>query len=119
MIERLHQQGPLVRKSVGNNAVDRRMPPYQWRRSAHDYSEPVPGPYVAPLRKRRVLISSRILAGVSAAAAMAVLFALFSSDAMRNFMNATASTAGIVPAPDVKQAGPVPLVAPKCKDPAR
>lgn len=119
MTERLHQHGPSVRSSVGNNAVDRRMPPYRLRRSAHDYPEPVSSPYVAPLRKRRVSISSRILMGVCAAAAVAILFALFSSDAMRNFMNATASTADVVQPPDVKQAGASPPPGSERKDSAQ
>src|ERR1700738_3834650 len=59
--------------------------------------EPDPRAYLAP-RKRRTLISSRILAAVMAAAAVAVLFALLTSDATRdNIMNLKASIAAILP----------------------
>ena len=62
--------------------------------------EPDPRAYLAPRRKRRTLISSRILAAVMAAAAVAVLFALLTSDATRdNIMNLKASIAAILPTP--------------------
>jgi hypothetical protein len=65
-----------------------------------DYDgEPDPSEYMPPLRRRRSLISSRILAAVSVAAALAILFALFSSDATRDIIvNAKASIAGTLPA---------------------
>jgi TPR repeat protein len=63
--------------------------------------EPHPSEYMTPSRRiPRTSISSRILAGVLAAAAMAVLVALFSSDATRDlFAYANASIAAVVPAP--------------------
>ena len=63
--------------------------------------EPDPGEYAAPLmKKRRASISSKILAVVCAAAATAILVALFSSDATRaNLANVKASMAAIFPAP--------------------
>jgi len=62
-----------------------------------------PSEYITRLlKKRRASISSRILAGVCAAAAVAILFALFSSDAMRDtVVNVRASTAAVFPAPSV------------------
>ena len=66
-----------------------------------DYEgEPDPSEFTTPLRRRRASISSRILLGVSAAAAVAILFALFSSDATRDIIvNAKASIATVLPAP--------------------
>jgi hypothetical protein len=63
--------------------------------------EPDPSVYLAPLRqKRRASISSRLLVGVIAAAAVAVLFALLSSDATRNnIVNLKASIAAVLPTP--------------------
>jgi TPR repeat protein len=64
-----------------------------------DYDgEPDPSEYTTPLRNdRRLSFSSRILAGVLAAAAIAVLFALFSSDAARDIIaNAKASSATVL-----------------------
>ena len=47
--------------------------------------EPDPSEYITSLlKKRRTSISSRIVAGVCAAAAVAILVALFSSDATRD-----------------------------------
>jgi TPR repeat protein len=56
---------------------------------------------MAPLRKdRRLSVSSRILAGVLATAAVGILFAMFSSDATRDIIvNAKASIAASLPAP--------------------
>src|SRR5712675_1643905 len=56
---------------------------------------------MAPLRKdRRLSVSSRILAGVLAIAAVAIGFAMFSSDATRDIVvNAKASIAAALPAP--------------------
>ncbi len=66
-----------------------------------DYDgEPDPSGFITPPRKQRPYISSRILAGVSVAAAVAILFALLSSDATRDIIvNAKASIATVLPAP--------------------
>src|SRR5258708_6091015 len=67
-----------------------------------DYDgEPDPSEYMTPLRKdRRLSVSSRILAGVLATAAVGILFAMFSSDATRDIIvNAKASIAASLPAP--------------------
>jgi TPR repeat protein len=63
--------------------------------------EPHPSEYMTPARRiPRTSISSRILAGVLAAAAMAILVALISSDATRDlFAYANASIAAVIPAP--------------------
>lgn len=99
---------------VHNKALtDRRVAPYAFelsvRTDSHsedrvpaflsDYdSEPDPSEYVTPLRnggKR----SARILAGILATAAAAILFAMFSSNATRAFIaNAKASIAASLPA---------------------
>ncbi len=96
--------------------IDRRVAPYKFGPSARtdshpeepvplflsDYDgEPDPSEYMAPLRKdRRLSISSRILAGVLATAAVAILFAMFSSDATRDIIvNAKASIAASLPTP--------------------
>src|ERR1700730_3304512 len=66
-----------------------------------DYDgEPDPSEYMAPVRKNRgSYISSRILAAVSASAALAILVALFSSDAARDFIaNAKASSTAVLSA---------------------
>ena len=94
----------------------RRVAPYKFAQSARtdshpeepvplflsDYDgEPDPSEYMAPLRKdRRLSVSSRILAGVLAIAAVAIGFAMFSSDATRDIVvNAKASIAAALPAP--------------------
>jgi len=67
-----------------------------------DYDgDPDQSEYMTPLRKdRRGSLSSRILAGVLATAAVAVLFAMFSSDVTRDIIvNAKASIAAALPAP--------------------
>src|ERR1700675_3815183 len=76
---------------------------YKFGRSAKDHSvplflsdpegEPEPDEFGIPLRNsRRLSTSSKILASVLVAAAVAILFALFSSDDMRNIaINAKAS----------------------------
>jgi hypothetical protein len=63
--------------------------------------EPESSEYVTPLRKKRkVSLSSRILACVCAAAAAVVLVALFSSDGARDtVVNVKASMAAVLPAP--------------------
>jgi hypothetical protein len=117
---------------------DHRVAPYRFGHSAQtdalpehsvplflsDYDgEPDPGEYMAPLRRRRPPISSRLLAAVSVAAAIAILFAMFSSDATRDIIvNAKASIAGVVPAssaaaqPESTQLTPRDIL---LKDPAR
>jgi hypothetical protein len=87
--------------------------------------EPQPDEYISPSvpSRRRLSISSRILAVVCMAAAAAVLFALFSSDAMRDLVNvkaAMASVTNIFPAPSeaAPSTAPVPAAA-SSKDPAR
>jgi hypothetical protein len=66
-------------------------------------AEPDPSEYITPLlKKRRASISSRILASVCAAAAVAILVALFSSDDARDtVVNVRASMAAVFPAPSV------------------
>jgi hypothetical protein len=87
--------------------------------------EPQPDEYISASLpdRRRLSISSRILAVVCMAAAAAVLFALFSSDAMRDVVNvkaAMASVTSIFPAPSeaAPSTAPVPAAA-SSKDPAR
>ena len=99
----------------GKTLIDRRVAPYKFGQSARtdahtedpvprflsDYDgEPDPSEYVTPLRKdRRYPVSSRILAGVLATAAGAILLAMFSSDATRDIMvSAKASIAASLPA---------------------
>src|SRR6266446_6881581 len=108
--------------------IDRRVAPYKFGQSAQtdshpeepvplflsDYDgEPDPSEYMAPLRKdRRLSISSRILAGVLATAAVAILFAMFSSDATRDIIvNAKASIAASLPVPYAVQPDPAQLTA--------
>jgi hypothetical protein len=115
------EQAPQYRLShpdvdpFDENTADHRVAGY-WRNSARTDAfpeesvplflsdlneEPDPGVYVTHLRKkRRASISSRILASVIAAAAVAVLFALFSSDAARdNVVHVKASIAAVLPTP--------------------
>jgi len=65
--------------------------------------EPDPSEYITSLlNKRRASISIRILAGVCAAATVAILVALFSSDATRDtVVNVRASMAAVFSAPSV------------------
>ena len=96
--------------------TDRRVAPYKFEQSVRtdsytedpvpvflsDYDgEPDPSEYATPLRKDgRRSVSARILAGVLATAAAAILFAMFSSDATRDIIvNAKASIAASLPAP--------------------
>ena len=95
--------------------TDGRVAPYKFGQSARSDSltddpvpaflsnydgEPDPSEFMTPLRQdRRYSISSRLLAGVLAAAAVAILFAMFSSDATRDIIvNAKASIAASLPA---------------------
>jgi hypothetical protein len=111
------------------NTADHRMTRYRLRKSARtdaytegsvplflsDYDgEPDPSEYVPALRKdRRPSISSRILAGVVATAAIAVLVALFSSDAARDIIaNAKASSTAVLSAGSAAvQSNPTQLTA--------
>jgi hypothetical protein len=64
--------------------------------------EPDPSECIAPLLKRSASILSRILAGVCAAAAVAIPVALFSSNATRDtVVKVRASIAAVFPAPSV------------------
>ena len=121
------------------NTADHRMARYRLRKSARtdaytegsvplflsDYDgEPDPSEYVPALRKdRRPSISSRILAGVVATAAIAVLVALFSSDAARDIIaNAKASSTAVLSAGSAAvQSNPTQLTARdiQLKDPAQ
>ena len=97
------------------NLTDHRVAPYKFGQSARtdphsedsvplflsDYDgEPNPSEYMTPARKGRgSYISSRILAGVLASAAVAILVSLFSSDAARDIIaNAKASTTAVLSA---------------------
>jgi TPR repeat protein len=90
-----------------------------------DYDgEPDPGEYMpAPRTRRGMGLSSRILAAVVAAAAVAVLFAAFSADATRDIIvSAKASIAAAMPAPSAAaQPDAAKLTARdiQLKDPAR
>jgi hypothetical protein len=126
------------------NTADQRVARHRLRTSARtdypqdsvplflsDYEgEPDPSEYTTPLRKvRRLSLSSRILAGVVATAAIAVLFALFSSDAARDIIaNAKASStvvlseasAAVLPNPTQLTARDIQLNDPaQSKDPTR
>src|SRR3984957_14525934 len=86
--------------------------------------EPQPGEYISPSapNRRSLSISSRILAVVCMAAAAAVLFALFSSDAMRDIVNvkaAMASVASIFPAPSAAAPSTPSVPATPSKDATR
>jgi hypothetical protein len=122
--------------------IDRRVAPYQFgpsgRAVSHpeepvplflsDYDgDPDPSEYMTPLRTdRRRSVSTRILAGVLAIAAVAIVFAMYSSDVTRDIIvNAKASIAASLPAPYAAvQADPTQLTARdvqlrNSKDPAR
>jgi hypothetical protein len=120
------------------NTADHRVARYRLRQSSRtDYpedsaslflsdcdGEPDPSEYITPLRKdRRLSVSSRILAGVLASAAIAILVALFSSDAARDIIaNAKASgTAVLSAASAAVQPNPTQLTARdiQLKDPAQ
>jgi TPR repeat protein len=88
-----------------------------------DYDgEPDPSEYITPLRKdRRFSVSSRILAGVLVAAAMAIVFAMFSSDATRDLVANAKASITVPPAPPAAQPDSGQLTARdiQLKDPAR
>jgi hypothetical protein len=94
--------------------------------SDYDDDEPDPSEFITPVQKGRgSYISSRILAGVSATAAMAILVAVFSSDAARDIIaNAKdSSTAVLSAASAAVQPNPTQLTAEgdpaQSKDPTR
>jgi hypothetical protein len=92
-------RGKLRRSAQTDVYLENSVPPF----ISDSDGEPVPSEYITPLlKKRRASISSRILAGVCAAAAVAILVALFSSDATRDtVVNVRASMAAVFPAPFV------------------
>jgi hypothetical protein len=94
--------------------------------SDYDDDEPDPSEFITTVQKGRgSYISSRILAGVSATAAMAILVAVFSSDAARDIMaNAKSSSTAVLSAASAAvQPNPAQLTAEsdpaQSKDPAR
>src|SRR5712691_12777463 len=121
-------------KPYDESQTDHRVPLYNSRQSARtvypEDSVPLflsdcdvesdPSEYITPVQQGRgSYISSRILAGVSVTAAMAILVAVFSSDAARDIIaNAKASsTAGLSAASAAVQPNPTQLTAQK--DPAQ
>jgi hypothetical protein len=121
-------------KLYDESLIDRRVARYKSGQSARtDYpensvplflsdcdDEPDPGEYITPMRTGRgPYISSRILAGVSAAAAMAILVAVFSSDAARDIIaNAKASSTAVLSAASAS-VQPSPTELTEQKDPTR
>jgi hypothetical protein len=120
------------------NLTGRRVTPYKLGQSARtdypedsvplflsDYGgEPDPSEYITPVWKdRRPSVSSRILAGVVATAAIAILVTLFSSDATRDIIAnvKAASTAVLSAASAAVQPNPAQLTARdiQLKDPAQ
>jgi len=120
------------------NLTDHPVTPYRFGHSARtdfhredsvplflsDYDgEPDPSEYMPPLPRRKASISLRILAGVSATAGAAILFALFSSDATRDvIVSLRASITAVLPASSAAaQPDPTQLTARdiQLKDPAR
>jgi hypothetical protein len=111
-----HQSYGPDNDEFDEDLTDHRVAPYKFGQSARTGfrredsvplfladrdGEPDPSEYMAALpMDRRPSVSSRILAGVLATAAVALLFALFSSDATREFIvNAKASITAVPPAP--------------------
>jgi len=139
MVKQPRQYGsaPLDVDGFDEATTDHQVPPYELRESApsdrypddfvplfrSDYhGEPDPSEYINPLRSRqRASLSSRILAGVCAAAAAAILVALFSSDAAQDIVvNVKASMAPLFPASSAAaQPDPSQLVARPLKYSAR
>jgi hypothetical protein len=123
------------------NLTGHRVAPYKFGQSArtahpensvplflsdYDDDEPDPSEFITSVQKGRgSYISSRILAGVSATAAMAILVAVFSSDAARDIIaNAKdSSTAVLSAASAAVQPSPTQLTAERdpaqSKDPTR
>ena len=122
-------------KPYDENPIGHRVAPYEFGQSArtahpensvplflsdYDDDEPDPSEYITPVQNGRgSYISSRILAGVSATAAMAILVAVFSSDAARDVIaNAKdSSTAVLSAASAAVQPNPTQLTAER--DPAQ
>jgi hypothetical protein len=111
-----HSSGDADVDPFEENTADQRAAPYNLRRSARTDlhrensvplflsdpdGEPDASEYITPLlKKRKASLSSRILAGVCAAAAAVVLVALLSSDAAWDtVVNVKASMAAVLPAP--------------------
>jgi TPR repeat protein len=132
------EQGQPDVDPFDENTADHRVARYRLRQSARtDYpedsvslflsdcdGEPDPSEYITPLRKdRRLSVSSRILAAVLASAAIAILAALFSSDAARDVIaNAKASSTAVLSAASAAvQPNPTQLTARdiQLKDPAQ
>ncbi len=114
MAERDHWSGYSPENTFDDERRERGITRYELRPSARaddddrspaflspDYDEQGPFEEFTPLRKRRSSISSLILMASCAAAAVAVLFALVSSDAMRDIMDIRASVAGVLSTPPV------------------
>jgi TPR repeat protein len=123
------------------NLTGHRVAPYKFGQSArtahpensvplflsdYDDDEPDPSEFITPVQKGRgSYISSRILAGVSATAAMAILVAVFSSDAARDIIaNARDSSIAVLSAASAAvQPNPTQLTAERdpaqSKDPTR
>ena len=137
MVESQYRSGDPDVDAFDENTVDHRVASYKLRQSARTDIYPgdsVPlflsdcngesdsSEYTTPLlKKRRASISTRILAGVCAAA-VAILVALFSSDATRDIgVNVKASMAAVFPTPPAAaQSDPSQLTArDRQRDPAR
>jgi hypothetical protein len=105
-----HQIRPYIRQSARADGYSQSSVPLFL---SDGDGEPYPDEYVAPLKKRKTSISSKILAVVCAAAVAAVLVALFSSDATQSMVvNIKASMAAVFPAASVAaQADPSRLTA--------
>lgn len=122
----------------GEDITGARLAPYAFGRPARtDYSrnsvplflsdpdgDPDPQEYANPLQPRRkARISSRLLMATVAAASLATLYAMFSSDASRDFVvNAKASIAAVMPAPSEAAQPASTQLTPhdiQLKDPAR
>jgi hypothetical protein len=128
-------------KPCDENPTGHRVAPYEFGHSArtahpensvplflsdYDDDEPDPSEFITPVQKGRgSYISSRILAGVSATAAMAILVAVFSSDAARDIIaNAKDSSSAVLSAASAAvQPNPTQLTAEgdpaQSKDPTR
>jgi hypothetical protein len=117
------------------NLTGHRVAPYEFGRSArtahpensvplflsdYDDDEPDPSEFITPVQRGRgSYISSRILAGVSATAAMAILVAVFSSDAARDIIaNAKDSSTAVLSAASAA-VQPNPTQLPAERDPAQ
>jgi hypothetical protein len=114
MAERDHWSGYSQEDTFDDERRERGLARYELRRSPQadddyrspaflspDYDEQEPIEDFTPLRKRRSSISLRILMASCAAAAVAVLLALVSSDAMRDIVDIKASVAGVLSTPPV------------------